>query len=83
MAAANGSPTHVERDAKLDFVRNGKKCNTELPDADAKRLLVSVSAIGDGGNVVVFWPQHSYIENTSTGQRNPMSKRNGEFVSAG
>ena len=39
-----------------------------------------MSAIVDGGNVVLCRPQDSYIENPSTGQRSPMSGRKGVFV---
>ena len=73
LAAASGSPIRVEGDARLEFVRGGKKCNIKFLDAGVKRLLASVSAIVDNGNVVVFGPQESYIERTSTGQRIPMS----------
>ena len=44
-------------------------------DADVKRLLVSVSATVDEGNIVVFGPQESYIENTSTGSRTTKNVR--------
>ena len=64
---------HVEGDARLDFVRNGKKCNKKFLDAGVKQQLASVSAIVDGGYVVVFGPQDSYIENTSTSL--PKNKR--------
>ena len=70
--AANGSPIRSERDARLEFVRDGQMCNMKFLDADVKRPLASVSAIVDNGNIVVFGPQESYIENT-TGQRIPMS----------
>ena len=49
-------------------------------DADVKRPLASVSAIVDEGKVVVFGPQDSYIENISTGQRIPASRRKGVFM---
>ena len=80
LAAASGSLMHVKGDAKLEFVRNGKRCNMMFLDADVKRPLASVSAIVDGGNVVVFGPQDSSIENTSTCLRIPMGKRNDVFV---
>ena len=34
----------------------------------------------DEGNVVVFGQHESFIENTNTGQRIPMSRRSGVFV---
>ena len=37
LAAANGSPIHVQRDARLEFVRDGKHCNMKFLDADVKR----------------------------------------------
>ena len=46
-------------------------------DSDV-RPLASVSAIDEG--IVVFGPQESYIENTSSGQRIPMNRRHGLFV---
>ena len=49
-------------------------------DADVKIPLASVSAIVDEGNVVVFGQHESFIENVSTGQRIPMCRRNGVFV---
>ena len=42
LAAASGSPIHVEGDARLEFVRDGKKCNVKLFDADVKRPLACV-----------------------------------------
>ena len=39
LAAANGRPIRVERDAKLEFVRDGKTCNMKFLDADVKRPL--------------------------------------------
>ena len=80
LAAANGSPIHVQRDARLEFVRDGKHCNMKFLDADVKRPLASVSAIADWGISVAFGPQESYIKNTSTGQRIPMHRRQGVFV---
>ena len=44
-AAASDNPIHVEGDAKLEFVRDGKTCNMKFLDADVKRPLASVSAI--------------------------------------
>ena len=34
LAAASGSPIHVEGDATLEFVRDGEKCNMKFLDAD-------------------------------------------------
>ena len=47
----------VEGDARLTFVREGKKCNMKFSDADVQRPLASVRPIVDEGNVVVFRPQ--------------------------
>ena len=80
LAAPNGSPIRVERDARLEFIRDGMKCSMKFLDADVKRPLASVSAIVDEGNVVVFGQHESFIENVSTGQRIPMCRRNGVFV---
>ena len=55
-------------------------CSVIFLDADVKRPLASVSAIVDEGNVVVFGQDESFIENTNTGQRIPMSRRDGVFV---
>ena len=79
-AAASGSPIRVDGDARLAFVRDGKKCCKKFLDADVKIPLASVSAIVDEGNIVVFGPRESYIENTSTVQRIPVSRRKGVFV---
>ena len=43
LAAASSSPLRVEGDARLEFVRGGKKCNMKFLDADVKRPLASVS----------------------------------------
>ena len=67
-------------DGKLEFSWNGEKCNVSFLHADVLRPLASVSSIVDGGNIVVFGPQDSFFENRSTGQRMPMSRRNGVFV---
>ena len=77
LAEANGSPRRVEGDARLEFVWDGKKCNTKFMDANVERPLASVSAIVDEGNIVV---KGSHIENTSSCQRIPMNKRQGVFV---
>ena len=80
LAAATGSPTRVEGNARLEFVRDGKKCSLRFLDPDVERPLASVSTIVDEGIVVVFGQHGSFIENTNTGQRIPMSRRNGVFV---
>ena len=80
LAAASGSPMHVEGDAKLEFDRTGKKCSMKFLDADVQRRLASVSATVCECSTVVFGPQDSHIENTSTGQRLPMTRRNGVVV---
>ena len=74
------NPIHVEEEKKLEFIWNGKKHHIGFLRADLLRPLASVSSIVDGGNIVVNGPQDSYIENRSTGQRMPMSRRNGVFV---
>ena len=33
LVAASGGPIHVEGDARLDLVRDGKKCSTKFLDA--------------------------------------------------
>ena len=80
LRAGNSSPIHVEGDARLGFVRDGKKCNMKFLDSDVKRPLASICAIIAEGNIVVFGLQESYIENTSIGQRIQMSRRQGVFV---
>ena len=80
LAAANGSPIRVEGDARLEFIRDGRKCSVKLLDADVKRPLASVSAIVDEGNVVVIGQHEFFIENACTGQRIPMYKRIGVLV---
>ena len=39
LAAANGSLIRVERDARLEFVGDGKKCNTKFLDADVRQTV--------------------------------------------
>ena len=39
-----------------------------------------MSAIVGQGNIVVFGPQESYVENTGVGQRIPVSRRKGVHV---
>ena len=80
LAVASGSQIHVEGDARLDFVLHGKKCNMKFFDADVKRPLASVRATVDKENIVAFGTQESYIENTSTGQRISMNRRQGVLV---
>ena len=63
--AADGGPIRVEGDARVEFVRDGKKCNMKLLDADVQRPLASVSGTVDEENIVVFGSQASYIKNTS------------------
>ena len=65
---------------KLEFSWNGETCNENFLHADVLRPVASVSSIGDGGSIVVIGPWDSYVENRSTGQRMPMSSRNGVFV---
>ena len=64
LAAASGSPIHVERDARLEFARDGKKCNMQFLDADVRRPQASVSAIVDEGSDDVFG--HSRIHTSRT-----------------
>ena len=45
MAAVSGSPIHIEGDARLEFVRDGKRCNMKFVDAAVRRPLTSVSAM--------------------------------------
>ena len=66
--------------ARLEFIRNGMICSMKFLDADVRRPLASVSAIVDEGNVVEFGQHESFIENVSTGQRIPMWRRTGVFV---
>ena len=80
LAAASDCRIHVEEDARMEFVRDGKKCNMKFLDADAKRPLASVHVMVDERNVVVFEPHGSCIENTSIGQAISMSRRRGVFV---
>ena len=61
-------------------MRKSKKCNVKFSDDDIKRPLASVSEIVDEGNIFVLGPQDLCIENTSTRQRIPMSRRKGVFV---
>ena len=70
----------MEEDGKLELSWNGEKCIVSFLRADLLRPLASEISIGDGGNIVVIGPWDSYIENRSTGQRMPMSRRNGVFV---
>ena len=67
--ASNASSVSVEIGNRSGFL-----------DVDVRRPLASVSAIVDEGNVVVFGQQDSDIENRSTGQSIPMSRRKGVFV---
>ena len=77
---AGGSSVLVDGDEGLEFVRDGKKCKVQFLDADVKRPLASARATVDERNIVVFGPQESYIENTNTGQRIPMNRKQGVFV---
>ena len=47
----------VAGDPRLEFVRDGKKCNMKFWDARVEKPLAFVSAIVDEGNIVVFGPQ--------------------------
>ena len=59
LTAANGSAIGVESDAKLEFIREGKKSCMRFLDADVKRPLASVSGIKDAGDKVAFGQQES------------------------
>ena len=80
LAAANGSPIHVEGEVTLNFSRGGKRCAMKFLDADVKRPLAAVSAIVDEGNTVVFSTRGAYIENDLTKEKIPMVRRNGVFI---
>ena len=80
LAAANGSAIGVESDAKLEFIREGKKSCMRFLDADVKRPLASVSGIKDRGDKVAFGQQESYIENESTCQRVSTGQKKNVFV---
>ena len=80
LAAANGSPIHVEGEATLNFSKGGKRCAMKFLDADVKRPLAAVSAIVDEGNTVVFSARGAYIENDTTKERMPMIRKNGVFM---
>ena len=75
LAAANGSPIHVEGEATLNFKRNGRQCEMKFLDADVRRPLAAVGAIVDEGNTVVFSAQGAYIQNDTTKERIPMIRR--------
>ena len=49
----------VEGDAKLEFVRQGKKCCMKFLEVRVRRPLPAVSAIVDGGSKVVLGQQES------------------------
>ena len=49
-------------------------------DVDVKRSLASANAIVGEGNIVVFRPQDSFVENSSICQRIPICRRKGVFV---
>ena len=49
----------MEGDAKLEFMREGKKCCMKFLEADVKRPLPSVSVIVDRGSKVVLGQQES------------------------
>ena len=49
LTAGSGDPIRVEGDARLEFVRDGRKCTMKFLDADVKRPLASVSATVDEG----------------------------------
>ena len=53
LAAANGSHIRVERDARLEFIRDGMKCSMSFLDADVKRPLASVSSIAEHAGVLL------------------------------
>ena len=80
LAAANGSAIGVKSDAKLEFIREGKKSCMRFLDADVKRPLASVSGIKDGGDKVAFGQQESYIENESTCQKVSTGQQKNVFV---
>ena len=77
LAAANGSPIHVEGNAELNFQRGGRTCSMKFLDADVQRPLAAVSAIVDEGNTVVLGAKRAYIENDITKERIPMVRKNG------
>ena len=54
LAAASGSAFRAEGPAKMDFAGGGRMCSMKFFDADVQRSLVSVSAVVDEENIVVF-----------------------------
>jgi hypothetical protein len=80
LAAANGSPIHVAGEATLNFKKGDRECQMKFLDAQVRRPLVSVTAIVDEGNVVVFGPNESFVECSKTGQRIEMIRKNGVFM---
>ncbi len=80
LAAANGTEIAVMGEVELEFVRSGRTCSMMFLDANVKRPLASVSAIIGQGNRAVFDPRESYVESVSTGQRLPMLRKRGVFV---
>ena len=45
LTAVSGSPIQVDGDAKLEFLRGGRKCSVKFLNADVKRSLASVRVI--------------------------------------
>ena len=81
LAAANGTEIEVDGEAVLEFIRQGRKCRMKFLDSDVKKPLAAAGEIVEQGNSVVLsnkWG--SYIENDATGEKIPLTKKNGVFV---
>ena len=82
LMAANGQEMKVDGEKLVKFQTGDMQCGLNFLVTDVKKPLAAVSAIVDGGNVVVFGPGPwgSFIQNVTSGERIMMERKKGTYV---
>ena len=77
--AANGNKMPNRGKKEVKFRQNGDKKISAMvfQVTDVKRPLASVKRIVEKGNVVVFGPEESFVQNIATGKKMEIVERNG------
>jgi len=77
-ASGQKIPNKGEKKVRFKTI-NGKKSSITFQVAQVRKPLASVARIVDKGNVVVFGPKESYIQNIKTQEKVPVERRNGTY----
>jgi hypothetical protein len=79
--ASGGEMGHYgERTAKFRTIGESAIMSLTFQVSDVQKPLAAVRRITEKGNKVVFGPEGSFIENTTTGRRIQMTKKGGSYV---